>query len=232
MQRFYIKDFIKKENISIKDMYLINQMIKVLRVKVWDSFIVFDWEKQSDYLYEISKIEKREINARLIKEIEKKREKKNKINLYQSITNKYEKIEYILQKWVEVWIYEFNFFRGDRSQKLNISENRLERFKKIIIEAVEQSGWNKIPELVIKENLEIKNENKTIFFHTKENNSKKLKDIENKENINLIVWSEWGLSEEEIKDFKDKWYEKVYLWENILRTETVWVVVWFFLINI
>lgn len=232
MQRFYIKDFIKKENISIKDMYLINQMIKVLRVKVWDSFIVFDWEKQSDYLYEISKIEKREINARLIKEIEKKREKKNKINLYQSITNKYEKIEYILQKWVEVWIYEFNFFRGDRSQKLNISENRLERFKKIIIEAVEQSGWNKIPELVIKENLEIKNENKTIFFHTKENNSKKLKDIENKENINLIVWSEWGFSEEEIKDFEDKWYEKVYLWENILRTETVWVVVWFFLINI
>lgn len=200
MQRFYIKDFIKKENISIKDMYLINQMIKVLRVKVWDSFIVFDWEKQSDYLYEISKIEKREINARLIKEIEKKREKKNKINLYQSITNKYEKIEYILQKWVEVWIYEFNFFRGDRSQKLNISENRLERFKKIIIEAVEQSGWNKIPELVIKENLEIKNENKTIFFHTKDENSKKLKEIDNKEDINLIVWSEWGFSEEEIKE--------------------------------
>lgn len=231
MQRFYIKDFIKKENISIKDMYLINQMIKVLRVKVWDSFIVFDWEKQSDYLYEISKIEKREINARLIKEIEKKREKKNKINLYQSITNKYEKIEYILQKWVEVWIYEFNFFRGDRSQKLNISENRLERFKKIIIEAVEQSGWNKIPELVIKENLEIKNENKTIFFHTKDKNSKKLKEIDNKEDINLIVWSEWGFSEEEIKDFEDKWYEKVYLWENILRTETVWVVVWFFFNN-
>lgn len=232
MQRFYIKDFIKKENIYIKDMYLINQMIKVLRSKVWDSFIVFDWEKQSDYLYEISKIEKREINANLIKTVDKKIEEKRKINLYQSIQNKYEKIEYILQKWVEVWIYEFNFFRGDRSQKLNISENRLERFKKIIIEAVEQSGWNKIPELVIKENLEIKNENKTIFFHTKDNNSKKLKDIENKEDINLIIWPEWGFSEEEIKVFEDKWYEKVYLWENILRTETVWVVVWFFLNNL
>jgi RsmE family RNA methyltransferase len=41
------------------------------------------------------------------------------------------------------------FFRSKRSQKLNLSENKIERLKKIIIEASEQSNRNIVPELII-----------------------------------------------------------------------------------
>jgi len=41
------------------------------------------------------------------------------------------------------------FFKGDRSQKLNISENKIKRFKKIILESAELSGRNIIPNLII-----------------------------------------------------------------------------------
>jgi 16S rRNA (uracil1498-N3)-methyltransferase len=62
------------------------------------------------------------------------------VSLYQALPNKYEKIEYILQKGVEVGISKFVFFRSDRSQKLLLSPAKIERFAAIAREAVEQCG--------------------------------------------------------------------------------------------
>jgi RsmE family RNA methyltransferase len=45
------------------------------------------------------------------------------------------------------------FFRSNRSQKLNLSPNKIERFQKIIIESVEQSGRSRIPELAFLDDL-------------------------------------------------------------------------------
>lgn len=63
-----------------------------------------------------------------------------KIALYQALPNKIEKIEYILQKGVEVGITKFIFFRSEYSQKLALSESKKLRFKTIVREAVEQCG--------------------------------------------------------------------------------------------
>lgn len=75
------------------------------------------------------------------------------------------------------------------------------------------------------------------FFHTKDNESKLLKGlnyldiIKNYKNINLIIWPEWGFSEKEINIFNELKYLKIYLWNRILRTETTWVVAWFYIIQ-
>ena len=58
-----------------------------------------------------------------------------------------EKIEYILEKGVEVGVKRFVFFRSEHSQKLVLSENKKLRFLSIAREALEQCGGMVMPEI-------------------------------------------------------------------------------------
>jgi len=79
------------------DKHILHQFIKVLKSRIEDQIIVFDGQTNTDYLYKIIKIEKKEIVLEFIDGIQKTAPQKN-ISLYQSLPNKYHKIEYILQK--------------------------------------------------------------------------------------------------------------------------------------
>lgn len=233
MQRFFLNSqHLWETEIILNDEEIFFQLTKVLRVRVWEKVIFFDWKNNTDFVYKINSIDKKNIIFSLEGKIEKEAEKLN-LNLFQSIPNKIDKIELILQKWVEVWYSNFYFFRSERSQDLRLSDNKIERFKKIIIEAVEQSGRNIIPEIHFLDKLDFKNIIwEKLFFHTESENSKKLKDLELKGNdVNIFVWPEWWFSEKETKIFEENSFTKVNLWNNILRTETAWIVVWFYLIQ-
>lgn len=78
-------------------------------------------------------------------------EPRKKLTLYQALPNKYEKIEYILQKGVEIGITQFVFFRSDRSQKLLLPPTKIDRFIIIAHEALEQCGGTRVPEIVFTE---------------------------------------------------------------------------------
>lgn len=74
----------------------------------------------------------------------------------------------------------FYFFRSERSQKLNLSENKIERLERIITEATEQSGRSVIPKLIIEESLSLDAclENENILFHEElSDDAQKLKDL-------------------------------------------------------
>jgi len=141
---------------------------------------------------------------------------------------------------------KFIFYRSERSQKLIISDKKEERLKKIIIEAVEQSWRSFVPEFKILSSSPfmenrivgelLKSEN--IFLHTKNNNSYNLQEFINNcsssplwkgiiGDLNIFIWPEWWFSEQEIKNFEDNNFSRLYLWNRILRTETAWVVVGF-----
>ena len=236
MQRFYFPNLESSDdNIVIKNPDLLNQLNKVLRVKVWEKFIFFNWINNFDYIFELISIEKREAYFEKTWELEKNNEIDFDLNIIGALPNKIDKIEYILQKWVEVWVTWFYFFRSVRSQKLNLSENKIDRLNKIIIEAVEQSDRSRIPELIIENdiNLEDFKDNENIFFHTKDDKSSSLKELKLDYDkwINLFVWPEWGFSNEEIDIFEQVWFKKVYLGNRILRTETTGVVASFYLIQ-
>ncbi len=70
----------------------------------------------------------------------------------------------------------------------------MERLQKIVIEAVEQSGRNDIPEIIFLDDISLQDfENQeNIIFHTDPKNSQTLKDIsvQNDKNINLFVGPE------------------------------------------
>lgn len=236
MQRFYIADLNTTFfTLVLTDIDMIHQLTKVLRVKVWEKVIFFDWNDDYDYIFEIKQINKKDIVLEQVWRDQKQSEIDFELNLYQSMPNKLEKVEYIIQKWVEVWIRNFVFFRSERSQKLVVSDSKIERLNKIMIEAIEQSGRNYIPELVILDKFDfsvLKND-ENIIFHTFSHESVSLKELklDFSKNINLFVWPEWGYSDAEMKEFKKIFWKKVYLWERILRTETTGIVTSFFIIQ-
>ena len=255
MQRFYIPNFTKQEIFILNDKdaprafptgHIFHQLTKVLRVREWEKIIFFDWVKNLDFTYEIIEIAKKEIKLIFIEEIEKNSELDFELNLFQAMPNKLEKIEYILQKWVEIWYKKFVFYRSERSQKLVISEKKLNRLYKIMVEALEQSWRNLIPTFNLEaedfkwkflsnfewdDYMEVWKE--AIFLHTENWKSQKInKYIENlsKNSIkkqNIYVWPEWGFSGKEIEYFEKNNFTRIHLWNRILRTETAWIVVGF-----
>jgi len=246
MQRFLISNqTLGRKDFLLQNKEIIFQLLKVLRSKIWDRVVFFDGNNLFDYIYEIKNISKKDISFNLLETIEKFSENNYNINLYQALPNKMSKVEYIIQKWVESGISNFIFFRSERSQKLILTDNKIERLKKISIESIEQSGRNIVPEIKVlnssliallqgMQSLSMMNYSgseweKNLFFHTKDNNSKSLKDFTLESNINLFVWPEWWWNEEEITEFNKMKFEQVYLGNRILRCETVSSVVWFFL---
>lgn len=238
MHRFYYPFQVdKQETIIIKEKEILNQIINVLRLKVKDSIILFNSEINKDYIYKISKIDKKDVILILSEAIDKDSELNFELNIFQALPNKMSKIEYIIQKWTEVWITKFVFFRSERSQKISIFWNKLDRLNKIIVEAVEQSWRNKIPELIMEESSLINivnkkvdcSEIKNLYFHTENKKSLNLKNIDilNNKEFNIFIWPEWWFSDKEIEIFKKANFSSVYLWNRILRTETVSSVVWF-----
>lgn len=233
MQRFYFENI--KDYFFIEDKNFINQVLKVLRSQLWDKFIFFDGKKYTDFVFEISEIQKNKIFFKKLEEIDKNSEIGFEINLFSSIPNKLEKIEFIAQKWTEVWVSNFYFFKSQRSQKIFLNENKVDRIKKIIQEAAEQSNRNKIPNFQIIEKIDFEKlkKEKNIFLHTKDENSIKLSEIKAKswEKINIFIGPEWWFSDEEIKIFQKNNFQKIFLWNRILRTETVGFTVAFFIIQ-
>ncbi len=233
MQRFYFENI--KDYFFIEDKNFINQVLKVLRSQLWDKFIFFDGKKYTDFVFEISEIQKNKIFFKKLEEIDKNSEIDFEINLFSSIPNKLEKIEFIAQKWTEVWVSNFYFFKSQRSQKIFLNENKVDRIKKIIQEAAEQSNRNKIPNFQIIEKIDFEKlkKEKNIFLHTKDENSLKLKEIKAKswEKINIFIGPEWWFSDEEIEIFQKNNFQKIFLWNRILRTETVGFTVAFFIIQ-
>lgn len=233
MQRFYFENI--KDYFFIEDKNFINQVLKVLRSQLWDKFIFFDGKKHTDFVFEISEIQKNKIFFKKLEEIDKNSEIGFEINLFSSIPNKLEKIEFIAQKWTEVWVSNFYFFKSQRSQKIFLNENKVDRIKKIIQEAAEQSNRNKIPNFQIIEKIDFEKlkKEKNIFLHTKDENSIKLSEIKAKswEKINIFIGPEWWFSDEEIEIFQKNNFQKIFLWNRILRTETVGFTVAFFIIQ-
>lgn len=68
-----------------------------MRIEVGERVILFDGDG-SETEYEVTSIDKKSMSLRGQGRVFPQTESKKKISLYQAIPNKYEKIEYIIQK--------------------------------------------------------------------------------------------------------------------------------------
>lgn len=233
MQRFFLPVSLWETQMILQDDEIMYQLVKVLRAQAWDEVVFYDWVQTNDFVYKITSIDKKNIIFSLVEKIEKPAEKLNLV-LFQSLPNKIDKIEEIIQKGTEIGYREFNFFRAERSQELRLSPNKIERCKKIIKEASEQSQRNIVPKLNFLEKVDVSKISwENIFFHTDANNSKKISEliVDNTKNINIFVWPEGGFSPRENENFEKNNFIKVNLWNNVLRTENTPIVVWFYILQ-
>jgi len=235
MQRFFFDHITFSPTLTISEENFVHQISRVLRYAPWDKIILFNGDGK-DYLYEISTITKKDVSLNHISSSKNTADPIKHIYLYQAIPNKYEKIEYIIQKWVEVGISEFIFFPSDRSQKLVINERKIARFMDIAREALEQCGGNRMPSIRFetKKMPSFWKKDEHIFvLHTTDNKSKNLTEISkmNLEDFSLFVGPEGGWSDTEITQFQHQNAMFVSCGNRILRTETAGVVSAFYLLN-
>lgn len=238
MQRIYCPNTTFSEALTLSDTEIYHQLTRVMRARVGQMVIFFDGENQVDHQYEIINIDKKKVDFTLHKQIEKKSEISPELTLYQALPNKLSKLEFIIQKCSEIWYKKIVFFDSQRSQKLVLSDNKKQRLSKIAIEAIEQCGGNIVPEIEFvalfsfeRERIQERVIAGEQFFicHTQGSDSQSLWDIRIEDKANIIVGPEGGFSEEEIHSFISAGVQKVFFWNRILRCETVWEVLGFYL---
>lgn len=229
MQRIYLPNTRFSDILEISEKQLYHQLTRVLRARVWQEVIFFDGEKWEDHVYTMIHIDKNSVSFKRKSIISKNSELNTSLYLYQAFPNKLSKFEVIAQKCSEVGYRKIVFFESERSQKLVISESKKERVRKISIEAIELCWGNIIPKIEFSDSFiqaNIDPELVSYICHTQSDESLSLHQIDIMQNINIIVWPEWGFSEKEILEIPS---QKVFFWERVLRCETVWEVVWFYL---
>lgn len=211
-----------------KDAKIFHQIKNVLRTKIWDKFLIHDEKTNCRFLVQTTSLEKF-FWFKILEKISNPENQKN-IILVIWMLNKFEKIEFLVQKISEIWINQIIFFDWDRSQIHELSQKKLQRLNTISREAVEQSKGRIMPKISFEKKLQnlvwLQWEKFVLEFDWKN-----IFDINNNSYRKILfVWPEWGFSPAELKIFEDKKIEKISLWENIFRAETA-AILWSYILK-
>jgi 16S rRNA (uracil1498-N3)-methyltransferase len=224
LHRFYLQnaDF---ETLQSGDSFIcsheevVRQITLVLRAKIGDSLILFSNTSEGEFI--ITEILKKVLNLKLIKKIAKHTQSKRVI-LVQSLIKK-DKFEWVAQKTTELGVTDIIPVLSDRSEKRGLDEKRLQ---KIIIEATEQSGWGRVPNLHPISSLEEvlrRLSTQNISLYTLDMEGGTTPDKAN-EDVALCVGPEGGWSAVDRELFKKYTVKSVSLGGSILRAETAAIV--------
>lgn len=229
LHRFLVSNFsFNKENpnqIILSEKDLVHQLLNVFRFKKGAQFILFNGSGLELWV-EIVGVDKKEVVCE-IKEEKQGIKRNKKITLCFSMIKK-ENIELVVNMCTQLGVTHFAPFISDRTVKTGWN---LDRMQKIMVEAVEQSGFSDVPVLE-KEPLKL---NKLLekFKKEKENldslcvldfSGTPLSSIKHLISVDTIfVGPEGGFSEKEIELFKKYNIKVISLGQNVLRAETACV---------
>lgn len=236
MYRFYVEnDQILENNITIVGSD-VNHIKNVLRMKTNDEIIICDGQGKDFYciIYQIS-------NEKIIAEIQSVKdtdtELDTKIYLFQGLPKK-DKMELIIQKAVELGVYEIipvvtkrTIVKLDEKKK---EQKKLERWQTIATSAAKQSKRGFIPR--IREVMNFKeaiNLAKTFDYnmipYEKAENIDKTKEIvkgvKDKNSVGIFIGPEGGFDELEMEAAKNEGMQLITLGKRILRTETAGIAI-------
>lgn len=213
----------KKDNTLLLNQNDLNHIKTVMRMKENDEIIVV-YENKS-YICSLNK----DLMSANIKEIFKEYKEKNNFKVYVPLLSE-EKMSFILQHGTELGITEFVVVMYSHCKyKLPKKDfdKKLIRWNKILKEAAEQSYRLEKPKL--EKIIEIKDiesdANVNILCSLDKNNVKQLTDVLTLDNcsdtMNIVFGPEGGLSNIEEDILVEKGYTKTSLGDDVLRTETV-----------
>ena len=208
---------------NVKENYLIlkdddfRHCTKVLRNIVGDTVNATDG-KGNLYSGTISEIFKNELKVNITNKTY--HQNKEKFNLVIAPTKNSERIEWLVEKAVEIGIKSISFIICEHSERKNIN---LERLEKIAISAMKQSNKNWKPDInePIKFKKFIENNINGGYIAHCYSGAKLLFKPENiKEDCLILIGPEGDFSQAEVKLALENDYKEVSLGESRLRTET------------
>lgn len=210
-----------------------NHIKNVLRCQKGEHIEICNSETSKNYLCEINKIEKEEIECNILKNLRSNVETDIKVTIFQGLP-KADKMEYIIQKSVELGAYDITPVEMKRCiVKLNEKdkEKKIQRWQKIAEVAAKQCKRDIIPKINNITNVKlicniIQNYDIILVAYEKEKERtlkselKKIKEY-NQKNIGIIIGPEGGLDEDDVKLLEESGAKVITLGNRILRTETV-----------
>jgi len=224
---FTPKENIKKETILICGETL-RKVRRVLRLKPGDILSVFDGSGM-EYLAQIINLNSNAGELKIIKKITPQRESPLIVHIGQALP-KANKMELIIQKSVELGVFEIHPFYSSRTIPRSDSESiekKLKRWQKISQEAAQQSGRIYVPRINppvdFSQILQLPPKGSLALILQK--GSPSLKELFQKNHqpsaVFFLVGPEGGFSEEEVSLALTYGFKPISLGERILRTETV-----------
>ncbi len=198
----------------------------VLRMKNGEKLYINDKENNEKFLARIESIQKDEVTCLLLEKSDSV-ESDIKITLFQGMP-KSDKMEYIIQKAIELGIYEIVPVEMKNCIFKLKDNKKIERWQTIAESAAKQSKRNIIPKIRNVEKVsELKNEIKdydlAIIAYENENKTtikQVLKSRNNLSNIAIIIGPEGGIDKSEVSELTQSGAIVATLGKRILRTET------------
>ena len=227
MRRFYSPKENFSNDVVIFDLDETRHLRDVLRLHVGDKVQVFDGEG-NEYLCRIQSIEKRETILDVLGPITPEAPESGlDLTLAVAIT-KGEKFDLVVQKAVELGLSRLvPIFTKRCDVKPGGSEKRLERWRKIALEASKQSGRAKL--MSIDHPIDFSKflgqlETKDIAILFSERDGNPFEDIPSRDKITAFIGPEGGWDNMELEMARQHGIQKVTLGGRILRAETAAIV--------
>jgi len=226
MHRFFIpKESFIGDNVIICGEPL-RQIGYVLRLKPADRITVLD-NSGREYEVEIERITKEEATGKVVNKQIGQGEPAAKITLYQALL-KSDKFELALQKGVELGVAAFVPFISERCVAQKPSDDKMERWQKIIQEAAEQSERSILPVLypVVSFDAACRMAELPALLLWEEEKSVSLKEtlrnppFKNAKMVNLFIGPEGGFPSVETEQAKNHGIAIASMGHRILRAET------------
>lgn len=210
--------------LKIEDWDLFNQAKNVLKLKAGEKIVLGDGN-MNEGTAEILEYGKNFIRVSINEIKTNENEPSQNVVLYCAILKK-ENFELVAQKATEVGIKEIVPIITERTVKLDIRKDRLE---KIIKEAAEQSGRGIVP--VLREPIKFqeafvlaKTYGLNLFFDQSGESFKGLQRLDNKGRIGAWVGPEGGWDSQEVELALKSGFKIINLGELTLRTETAAII--------
>ena len=212
MHRFYVEMADGRPRLQRAQLH---QIRSVLRLRDGDEIGVFDGSG-AEWVARVT-VE----GAELVRPLDESREPTTRLTLYQALI-KPARFEFILQKGTELGIARFVPFVAQRSMA---SGERSSRWRKIAMEAAEQSGRTVVPEvnepLTFDEALADATSHSVPFMPWENAERPRLSSVHRHcQELGLIVGPEGGFSDTEIEQARARGAVTVTLGRRILRSET------------
>ena len=149
MPKFFVKEEQIQENQIIILGQDVNHIKKVLRAKIGDELQICNSQNGENFLCEIDNLEEEKIICQIKEKIQEQVESNIEVTIFQGLP-KADKMEYIIQKSVELGVYDITPVEMKRCVvKLNEKDKskKIERWQKISEVAAKQCGRDIIPKV-------------------------------------------------------------------------------------